>query len=158
MNLTTSNEEDLVEWCLALNLISHLAAYIAVLALIAIVILMILRYVSEFNDESNEYESRPTETTPLCSTNVAASVTYRTCEDQDLESGNCNNSSDESDDDLYDGKLCAICYDEQRNCFFVPCGHCATCYECAKRIFDGENKKCPVCRRLIGKVRRLLAP
>lgn len=36
-------------------------------------------------------------------------------------------------DDLYDGKLCVICYDQLRNCFFVPCGHCATCYSCAQR-------------------------
>jgi hypothetical protein len=26
------------------------------------------------------------------------------------------------------------------------------------RIFNGENKTCPVCRRLIGKVRKLIAP
>lgn len=42
-------------------------------------------------------------------------------------------SSSSSSEDLYDAKLCVICYDEQRNCFFVPCGHCATCYDCAQR-------------------------
>ncbi|THG20264.1 hypothetical protein TEA_013326 [Camellia sinensis var. sinensis] len=40
---------------------------------------------------------------------------------------------------------------EPRNCFFVPCGHCATCYNCAQRIMDGDSKVCPICRRLIHK-------
>ena len=56
-------------------------------------------------------------------------MTHRTNEDHDDESDASSSSSEE----LYDEKLCVICYDEQRNCFFVPCGHCATCYDCAKR-------------------------
>ncbi|KAL8141090.1 hypothetical protein V2J09_007111 [Rumex salicifolius] len=71
--------------------------------------------------------------------------------DEDQETGSSNGSSNE----LYDGKICVICYDEERNCFFVPCGHCATCYDCAQRIIEGESRVCPICRRLIHKVRKL---
>ncbi|OMP01874.1 Zinc finger, RING-type [Corchorus olitorius] len=82
-------------------------------------------------------------------------LTDGTCEEEgeDIETGSCSSS-----EELYDGRMCVICYDEQRNCFLVPCGHCATCYDCAQRIYEGENKVCPVCRRVIGKVRRLFAP
>lgn len=58
--------------------------------------------------------------------------TYGTCEEdeeEDVELGKCKSSME----DLYDGKICVICYDEQRNCFFVPCGHSITCYHCAQR-------------------------
>jgi hypothetical protein len=54
-------------------------------------------------------------------------LTYGTNEEDD-EGSSCSSS-----EDLYDAKLCVICYDDQRNCFFVPCGHCATCYDCAQR-------------------------
>ncbi|XP_072054513.1 E3 ubiquitin-protein ligase APD2 isoform X3 [Arachis hypogaea] len=73
----------------------------------------------------------------------------------DEEEESSEDGSSCSSEELYDEKLCVICYDEQRNCFFVPCGHSATCFPCAKRIVDGESKVCPVCRRLIHKVRRL---
>lgn len=56
--------------------------------------------------------------------------TYGTADhEEDDDSGASSSSSEE----LYDAKLCVICYDEQRNCFLVPCGHCATCYDCAQR-------------------------
>ena len=56
-------------------------------------------------------------------------LSYGTNEEIDEESGASSSSSEE----LYDEKLCVVCYDEQRNSFFVPCGHCATCYDCAER-------------------------
>lgn len=30
-------------------------------------------------------------------------------------------------------RLCAICFDAPRDCFFLPCGHCATCFTCGTR-------------------------
>ncbi|XP_051140312.1 E3 ubiquitin-protein ligase APD2-like isoform X2 [Andrographis paniculata] len=68
----------------------------------------------------------------------------------DLESGSTSSS-----EDLYDGKICVICYDEKRSCFFVPCGHCVACHTCANRIVREENKSCPICRGIIDKVRKL---
>ncbi|KAK1276239.1 hypothetical protein QJS04_geneDACA001658 [Acorus gramineus] len=58
--------------------------------------------------------------------------TYGTIEDP--ESGLRENSSE----DLLDGKMCVICYDERRNSFFIPCGHCATCYACAQRLLSSS--------------------
>lgn len=30
-------------------------------------------------------------------------------------------------------RLCAICFDAPRDCFFLPCGHCVSCFECGTR-------------------------
>jgi len=30
-------------------------------------------------------------------------------------------------------RLCLVCFDEPRDCFFLPCGHCATCFTCGTR-------------------------
>lgn len=68
------------------------------------------------------------ETDPILP-NKPAQFTYGTNEEDDDDAGSTTSSSE----DLYDAKLCVICYDDQRNCFFVPCGHSATCYVCAKR-------------------------
>lgn len=32
-------------------------------------------------------------------------------------------------------RLCVICYDSPRDCFFLPCGHCAACFTCGTRYF-----------------------
>lgn len=37
--------------------------------------------------------------------------------------------AEDSDSD----KMCKICYDAPRSCFFIPCGHCFTCFTCARR-------------------------
>lgn len=29
--------------------------------------------------------------------------------------------------------LCVICFDASRDCFFLPCGHFATCFACGTR-------------------------
>lgn len=30
-------------------------------------------------------------------------------------------------------RLCAICFDAPRDCFFLPCGHSVACFGCATR-------------------------
>lgn len=30
-------------------------------------------------------------------------------------------------------RLCAICFDAPRDCFFLPCGHCVSCFACGTR-------------------------
>lgn len=42
---------------------------------------------------------------------------------------------------LREDRLCRICYDREANIVFVPCGHLATCGNCASAFSD-----CPVCR------------
>ncbi|KAG9454006.1 hypothetical protein H6P81_006910 [Aristolochia fimbriata] len=51
-------------------------------------------------------------------------------------------------------RLCAICFNEPRDCFFLPCGHCATCFPCGTRIAE-EAGVCPICRRKMKKVRKI---
>lgn len=152
-----------------------------------IVIFLILRYLGVCDVENEVYVDdtatvpvrEVTETAPIMA-EKSSRPTYGTNEEEEDDGG----SSSSSSEDLYDAKLCVICYDEQRNCFFVPCGHCATCYDCAQRysfddhvlcnicvtsknhshknifcrIMEGESKVCPICRRLIHKVRRLFSP
>ncbi|KAA8543732.1 hypothetical protein F0562_022091 [Nyssa sinensis] len=48
-------------------------------------------------------------------------------------------------------RLCVICFDAQRDCFFLPCGHCATCFTCGTRIAE-EAGACPICCRTMKKV------
>ncbi|XP_023937799.2 baculoviral IAP repeat-containing protein 2 isoform X2 [Bicyclus anynana] len=49
-----------------------------------------------------------------------------------------------------DAKLCKICYNEERNVCFVPCGHVVACAKCAL-----ATNKCAVCRRTFTNAVRL---
>ncbi|XP_019460162.1 PREDICTED: uncharacterized protein LOC109359922 [Lupinus angustifolius] len=51
-------------------------------------------------------------------------------------------------------RLCAICFDAPRECFFLPCGHCVACFACGTRIAEASGT-CPVCRRNMKKVRKI---
>ncbi|ESQ52477.1 hypothetical protein EUTSA_v10016735mg [Eutrema salsugineum] len=51
-------------------------------------------------------------------------------------------------------RLCAICLDSQRDCFFLPCGHCVSCYQCGTMIAQAAGN-CPICRRKMKKVKRI---
>ncbi|KAG0518863.1 hypothetical protein BDA96_09G213700 [Sorghum bicolor] len=52
------------------------------------------------------------------------------------------------------GGGCVLCCDAPKDCFFLPCGHSATCYACGARVVE-ENGGCPFCRRKLKKVRRI---
>ncbi|CAG9562710.1 unnamed protein product [Danaus chrysippus] len=49
-----------------------------------------------------------------------------------------------------DSKLCKICYNEELNICFVPCGHVVACAKCAL-----STDKCPMCRRTFTNAVRL---
>ncbi|XP_038725898.1 E3 ubiquitin-protein ligase APD2-like isoform X2 [Tripterygium wilfordii] len=51
-------------------------------------------------------------------------------------------------------RLCVVCFSAPRDCFFLPCGHCAACFSCGTRIAE-EAGACPVCRRSMKKVRKI---
>lgn len=51
---------------------------------------------------------------------------------------------------LDDSKICKICYAEERNVCFVPCGHVVACAKCAM-----STDKCPMCRRTFTEAVRL---
>ena len=55
-------------------------------------------------------------------------------------------------------KLCVICLDNEKTTAFFRCGHKVCCHECAKNILknnDPEQKKCPVCRKVVGGILRI---
>ncbi|KAL9230704.1 hypothetical protein vseg_006020 [Gypsophila vaccaria] len=52
------------------------------------------------------------------------------------------------------GRQCVICFDASKDCFYIPCGHCASCFACGTRIVEDAGI-CPICRRKIKKVNRI---
>ncbi len=52
---------------------------------------------------------------------------------------------------INDEFTCTICYTDETDCIFVPCGHRCCCSECAKKC----NMKCPMCRNGIDKVYKI---
>lgn len=52
-------------------------------------------------------------------------------------------------------RLCTICLDATKDCFFDPCGHSCTCYTCGQRIQEGNSGLCPLCRQPIRAVRKI---
>lgn len=96
---------------------------------ITIILLLIMKYLGACEADNTSIataEEEINETQPILP-EKSIRYSYGTVEDD--EESVASTSSEE----LYDAKLCVICYDDQRNCFFVPCGHCATCYDCAQR-------------------------
>lgn len=157
--VTTPNNGNLDDWYLELSFMARILSYIVILGSVMVAIYLMLKSLGACDSET-ETPIEPTtvqevtETHPLLPEKPIG-CTYGTAgHEEDEESGGSSSSSE----DLYDDKLCVICYDDQRNCFFVPCGHCATCYDCALRIMNEESKVCPICRRLVHKVRRLFKP
>ncbi|XP_043724047.1 E3 ubiquitin-protein ligase APD2 isoform X3 [Telopea speciosissima] len=80
-------------------------------------------------------------------------------EDDDLEEWLVASSLDskplkDGDNSNNPRRFCAICFDSPRDCFFLPCGHCAACFTCGTRIAE-EAGMCPICRRKMKKVRKI---
>lgn len=88
-------------------------------------------------------------------------LTSKEEEDASLGSSYDSVSHDGEDDDVEErdeaGRhLCVVCCDARKDCFFLPCGHSATCHSCGTRIVE-EDGSCPFCRRKLKKVRRIFA-
>ncbi|KAK9168137.1 hypothetical protein Syun_000277 [Stephania yunnanensis] len=80
-------------------------------------------------------------------------------DDEDLEEWLAGASQTKPDKDAEitnPQSVCAICFDGPRDCFFLPCGHCISCFTCGMRIAE-EDGTCPVCRRKLKKVRKIIA-
>ncbi|KAL5580743.1 hypothetical protein UlMin_013185 [Ulmus minor] len=82
-------------------------------------------------------------------------------DEEDLEGWQVVSSSEgrpmnegESTSNNNPGRNCVICFNSPRDCFFLPCGHCAACVTCGKRIAE-EIGSCPICRRKMKKVRKI---
>lgn len=97
-----------------------------------IMIMLIMKFMKTYDQEADlrQVVVSSSETDRLLPKDTMPASNYGTCCQQDLVLENYSSSSSE---DLYDENICIICYDNSRNCFFVPCGHCATCCACAER-------------------------
>lgn len=111
--------------------------------------LLIFNFLNEFhcireNRIGNQHQAARPEREPLLSN-----------KDDDLSSwGSSYDSVSHDEDDLEDflragshegtslgdgeksnstRRLCAICFDAPRDCFFLPCGHCVACFACGTR-------------------------
>ncbi|KAL4181165.1 hypothetical protein AMTRI_Chr12g269920 [Amborella trichopoda] len=136
-------------WNVELSYMARVASYCVILAIIIVVVYIVMKC---FGGREEEEVVVGAENQALLNddTKQHSILTLYGTADECSDSAAINSCQD-----LYDAKICVICYDKIRNSFFVPCGHCATCYTCAQRIESGESKSCPICRRTIQKVRRL---
>ncbi|KAL3813656.1 hypothetical protein ACJIZ3_014924 [Penstemon smallii] len=137
----------------------RLSFYVAIIGIFLMIIALVVKLMWNCEDEEVDHGggyARATDTSRLLvAKEEVVYISYGTS-DEDLESGEGSCRSSSSSDDLYDEKICAICYDDPRSCQFVPCGHRITCYTCAKRIINDELiNTCPICRTIIQKVRKL---
>lgn len=58
--------------------------------------------------------------------------------------------SDDVEEEKKDSKLCKICYNNEYNTIFLPCGHVIACAKCASSV-----TKCPACRQPFDDVKRV---
>ncbi|KAI3451963.1 hypothetical protein Pfo_008628 [Paulownia fortunei] len=152
--MTFKNDDDAWETQLSVDVPTCFVFY-AIIAIFLMIIALIVKLLWNVDgDNGGGEEATATENSTLLfpKDQQVLYSSYGTSE-EDLESGKGSCSS--SSEDLYDGNICVICYDDQRSCFFIPCGHCVTCYNCSKRIISEEIKTCPICRTFIKKVSKL---
>ncbi|PPE02964.1 hypothetical protein GOBAR_DD00034 [Gossypium barbadense] len=143
--VSTPDNGDIAGRYVELSFVARVVTYIAILGFFIIIILLVLKYLGACNDERTVINSNTTfreiswrtETDPILP-EKSVRLTYGTTAEDDNDDAETGSSSSSSED-LYDAKLCVICYDDQRNCFFVPCGHCATCYDCAQRLLQNRG-------------------
>lgn len=96
------------------------------------VIWMMMKLLWDTGNGDNGMRMRASETSLLSQNVEAWSISLYGTNEEDTKSNRVK-SCTSSSDDLYDGKICVLCYDDQRSCLFMPCGHFITCYACAKR-------------------------
>lgn len=148
------------EYKLLLDFYICLVTNATAVVLFMLIIALIVKLLRKSNGDDEEGEDgaivKANENSRLLSSNEEVLFpSYGTSTEEDrycLESGEGGLWSSE---DLYDGKICVICYDDETNCFFVPCGHSVACHTCANRILNEESKSCPICRGLVHGVTKL---
>jgi len=114
------------------------AGVMAVLLLLALRLCNMFRPPGRDGYEAGEIES---ERTPLLSqkdddsSSWGSSYDSNSHEEEDLEKWlavNCIEGKSVAEGENL-RRLCVICFDAPRDCFFLPCGHCAACFTCGTR-------------------------
>ncbi|XP_050381708.1 E3 ubiquitin-protein ligase APD2 isoform X2 [Argentina anserina] len=145
------------------------ATYIIGIGAMTILMLLAFHFLSKFrcNNEDGtrvQHEEFRPERAPLLSykdddqSSWGSSYDSASNDEGDLEdlmaAGSLDGKSLRDGESNNTRRLCAICFDAPRDCFFLPCGHCAACFDCATRIAEAAAT-CPICRRNIKKVRKI---
>ncbi|CAH8325657.1 unnamed protein product [Eruca vesicaria subsp. sativa] len=155
---TSVKEEDEEEWYIRFSYQPRWTSYVIGTGLVTCFMLVAIQLWKRL--QCNGEERDQTE-------NDSASTRLLINKDEDGSSMGSSNESFAADDaDLEDfignegeasnssRRLCAICFDAKRDCFFLPCGHCVSCYQCGTKIAEASGS-CPVCRRKMKKVKRI---
>lgn len=91
-----------------------------------------------------QYRDMQSERTPLLSnkdddlSSWGSSYDSVSQDDEDLEDSQAigpQEAKSTKDGEYNTRRLCAICFDAPRDCFFLPCGHCVACFACGTRYF-----------------------
>ncbi|XP_057857410.2 E3 ubiquitin-protein ligase APD2 isoform X2 [Cryptomeria japonica] len=168
-----SGERD--EWSVRLSYGPRWLTYLVGSGGFTLLIMGIIKFITKLQAGSGESEVRreylPPERTPLitqkdddddssCGSSYV-SVSVGEEDDDELNFPGSpgiedNDIKSRKNNDIYQRRLCAICFDAPRDSFFLPCGHCVTCSTCGMRISE-ETNMCPICRKKIRKVKKIFA-
>ncbi|KDP24449.1 hypothetical protein JCGZ_25013 [Jatropha curcas] len=158
------------EWYVKLSYGPRWATYIVGIAAMTALMLGAFNFLNKFRCIREEetgvrYGELEPERTPLLShkdddlSSWGSSYDSVSNDEEDLEEFLASGSMEGAS--LRDGensnstrRLCAICFDAPRDCFFLPCGHCVACFACGTRIVEAAGT-CPICRRNMKKVRKI---
>lgn len=75
---------------------------------------------------------------------------------QKLKSGSFESESDKPLVPVQKENKCIICFTDDYNSAFVPCGHMCLCYSCAEEHLK-KDKSCPICRQSVTSILKLYA-
>ncbi|EXB59006.1 Putative E3 ubiquitin-protein ligase XBAT35 [Morus notabilis] len=146
----------------------RLVTYIIGIGGLSLLMLFAFNFLNKFqcarNETGGHHEQRRSERAPLLSnkddlSSWGSSYDSASNDEEDLENflavGSLEGKSlGEGENSNNTRRLCAICFDAPRDCFFLPCGHCVACFACGTRIAEADGT-CPICRRKMKKVRRI---
>ncbi|KAF8044785.1 hypothetical protein N665_6833s0002 [Sinapis alba] len=126
--------EEEEEWCIRFSYQPRWTSYVVGTGLVTCFMLVAMQLWKRLQcngEESYQSENDSGRTRLLVNkdedgSSMGSSNESFAADDADLEdfTGNEGEASNSS------RRLCAICFDAKRDCFFLPCGHCVSCYQC----------------------------
>eukprot|EP00257_Ricinus_communis_P009427 XP_002528092.2 uncharacterized protein LOC8265049 [Ricinus communis] len=158
------------EWYIKMSYGPRWATYVVGIAVMTVLMLVVFNFLNKFRCMREEgtgvqYGEVEPERAPLLSSkdddlsSWGSSYDSVSNDEEDLEhllaSGSLEGKlSGDGENVNNTQRLCAICFDAPRDCFFLPCGHCIACFECGTRIVEAGGT-CPVCHKNMKKVRKI---
>lgn len=108
-------------------------------------------FIHQMAQKREEICKRSNDGAASCSSQTSSQESLKICETTTCEA-NIQAPSEKSDEDeeKKDSRLCKICYNNEYNTIFLPCGHVIACAKCASSV-----TKCPACRQPFESVTRV---